>query len=143
MESEIKGQQVFVDTNILYYATNPADPFGTQALARMKDLLSDENMLIISGQILREYANVSIREASKDGKPMTEAIADALHNIQIFMRDFVVLHDNIEVLLQWLKLLPSLLTPKDVFDCNIAATMETNGIRHILTHNVSDFNRFP
>lgn len=143
MATGFKGQRVFVDTNILYYANNPSDPFGTQALARMKDLLSDGNNLIISGQILREYAHASIRDARKSGKGIAEATADALHNIQIFKRDFLVLHDDEAVLDVWIELLPMLLTQKDVFDCNLVAIMQVNDIRHILTHNVSDFSRFP
>jgi predicted nucleic acid-binding protein len=98
--------------------------------------------LIISGQILREYAHASIREARKSGKEMAEATTDALHNIQIFRRDFLVLYEDEATMNLWVKLLPILLTQKDVFDCNLVAIMQANDIRHILTHNVSDFTRF-
>jgi predicted nucleic acid-binding protein len=37
MATGFKGERVFVDTNVLYYANNPADPFGAQALRRMND----------------------------------------------------------------------------------------------------------
>ena len=142
MATGFKGEQVFVDTNVLYYANNPSDPFGAQALARMNDLLADGNDLVISGQILREYAHVSIREARRNGIEMKVATADALHNIQIFRQEFIVLHDDEAALNLWISILPTLLTQKDVFDCNLVAVMQSNGIRHILTHNVSDFVRF-
>jgi len=31
---------------------------------------------------------------------------------------------------------------RQIHDANIVATMATYGIRHLLTHNVADFNRF-
>ncbi len=48
----------------------------------------------------------------------------------------------VDALQNWLALLPNLSTHKDVFDFNLAATLQSHGIRHILTHNAGDFNRF-
>jgi predicted nucleic acid-binding protein len=46
--------KIFVDTNILYYANNPNDAFGAQAVARLDELASNNNELIISTQIIRD-----------------------------------------------------------------------------------------
>jgi predicted nucleic acid-binding protein len=40
--------KIFVDTNILYYANNPNDAFGAQAVARLDELASNNNELIIA-----------------------------------------------------------------------------------------------
>ncbi len=59
----VSNTKIFVDTNILFYANNPADTFGEQAIARINELASNGNVLMISTQIVREYAAVTLRNA--------------------------------------------------------------------------------
>lgn len=65
-----------------------------------------------------------------------------LKNIAIFRKDFIVISETDDTLDAWLLLLPQITTSKDVFDFNIAATLQSAGLDHILTHNVSDFKKF-
>jgi hypothetical protein len=65
-----------------------------------------------------------------------------LNNIATFRRNFIVVGEKTDNLDNWLALLPQITTSKDVFDFNIAATLRSEGIDHILTHNVSDFKKF-
>jgi predicted nucleic acid-binding protein len=55
----VSKTKIFVDTNILFYANNPTDPFGSQAITRVNELADHDNELIISTQVIREYTAVS------------------------------------------------------------------------------------
>ena len=138
----VSNTKIFIDTNILFYANNPADAFGEQAIARINELASNGNVLIISTQIIREYAAVTLRNAQYHKLPMDSTITTVLNNIATFQRDFIVVGEKSDILSNWLSLLPQITTSKDVFDFNIAATLLSEGINHILTHNASDFNKF-
>ena len=138
----VSNTKIFIDTNILFYANNPADVFGEQAIARINELASNGNVLIISTQIIREYAAVTLRNAQYHKLPLDLTITTVQNNIATFQRDFIVVGEKSDVLSNWLSLLPQITTSKDVFDFNIAATLLSEGINHILTHNVSDFDKF-
>ena len=138
----VSKTRIFLDTNILYYANNPADAFGSQAVARINELVAADNTLIISTQIIREYTAVTLRNAQFHKLPFDRTLQTVLTNIAIFRREFIVVGEKIDNLDNWIALLPQITTSKDVFDFNIAATLRSEGIGHILTHNVSDFRKF-
>ncbi len=138
----ISNSRVFIDTNILFYANDPASVFGAQAIARINEFASLNNEMVISGQTIREYAAVTLRNTVYHKLDLQASIAVVLRNIARFQRDFEVLHDSPDVLQNWLSFLPLLKTGKDVFDFNITATLKANGIHNILTHNEKDFAIF-
>lgn len=49
------GSAVFVDTNILVYATFPGSPFHEAARSTLSELESDGAVFWTSRQVLREY----------------------------------------------------------------------------------------
>lgn len=134
--------RIFVDTNILCYANTTHSEFGGQARSRMKELVEGNNTLAISTQIIKEYANVTLRDVIYKKLDLQENIAIVRRNIARFIRDFEVIFENEPTVISWLNLLPALTTNKDVFDFNIAATLQAHGIHHILTHNTNDFSKF-
>jgi predicted nucleic acid-binding protein len=134
--------KIFIDTNILYYANNPADAFGAQAIAKLDELAQNSNELIISTQVIREYTATTLRNAQYHKLPLDPIVKIILKNIATFRKDFTVISETGDTLDNWLLLLPKITTSKDVFDFNIAATLQTEGIKHILTHNTSDFKKF-
>ena len=136
------SQDVFVDTNILYYADTPTDPLGAQAILRLQELNARQNRLFISPQVLREYANVCFRNALYHKMEMIAVIEAVAHNLACFQRDFAMLYENEASINFWRESLPLLSSSKDVFDFDIAATMQTHGVSYILTHNTSDFAPF-
>ncbi|MBP6828569.1 MAG: type II toxin-antitoxin system VapC family toxin [Saprospiraceae bacterium] len=138
----VSNDRVFVDTNILFYANDPTSSFGALAVSRINDFASLNNELIISSQVIREYAAVTLRNAVYHKLDLQSSIAAVSRNISRFQRDLTVLYDGPDVLQDWLTLLPLLTTGKDVFDFNIAATMQAHGIQNILTHNEKDFAKF-
>ncbi|MBI5915775.1 MAG: hypothetical protein HY842_10385 [Bacteroidetes bacterium] len=117
-------------------------PIGQQAFVRLKELNDNNNELIISTQVIREFTNVTLRNAIYHKLDLKDSINGVIQSITEFYKNFEILYDNEQVLTNWLQLLPALTTNKDVFDFNIAATLRANGIRHILTHNANDFSKF-
>jgi len=55
---------IFVDTNVLVYATIVSAPFHEQAQKTLQTLWESEDDLWISRQVLREYAMVVTRPQS-------------------------------------------------------------------------------
>jgi predicted nucleic acid-binding protein len=83
-----------------------------------------------------------MKTAQRNNLPIKETVQSVLNNITAFRRDFTVINETNDTLDKWLSLLPQITTSRDVFDFNIAATLQSAGINHILTHNVSDFKKF-
>ncbi|MFN0035093.1 MAG: type II toxin-antitoxin system VapC family toxin [Saprospiraceae bacterium] len=131
---------IFIDTNILVYANNSLSPFCTAARTKLNEAITAYENLWVSRQVFREFAAVVSREMLAAGNPDFGKLASV---IQQFERDFLVAEDSSKVTLQWLSLLKETKSAgKQVHDANIAATMLTHSIGSVLTHNISDFQRF-
>ncbi len=129
---------LFVDTNILVYATDPQSPWHAKATQALNDARQKGIELVISPQILREYLAIATRPTG--GKPRT---ADALENVRTFQEELEVVETSSAETAQLLALVERYtVAGKQVHDANIVSTMLLHGIRHILTHNVGDFARF-
>ena len=138
----VSNKRVFVDTNILFYASNPVDEFGLLAVNKLNELIDANNELLISGQVIREYAVVTFRNALYHKLSMKDTIEKVLANITTFRNNFTTLHESENSLDNWVGLVPKLTTSKDVFDFNIAALLKDEGIGYVFTHNVRDFEKF-
>ncbi len=134
------GDRIFVDTNVLVYATQASAPWHAEALQMMTDLRSAGSQLWISRQTLREYlATLSRPQTFAMPLPMQVLAAD----VRQFESLFAVAEDGPAVTVHLLNLLTNIsCAGKQVHDANIVATMLTHSIPKLLTHNVSDFNRF-
>ena len=131
---------VFVDTNILIYANVAAAPEHQTARTRLHELANLGAELWVSRQVFREYLAVLTRPQMFT-KPI--APADLVLDVQRFERQFRVAEDGPAVTVNLLDLLKTIaIGGKQVHDANIVATMEAHGLRHLLTHNVADFQRF-
>ena len=138
----VSNTKIFVDTNILFYLTNPNDPFGHEAKGRVHELYENNNELFISNPVIREYAFSILRNATYHKMPFPQSVFTLIANINTFRKSFIVISEHKDNLDNWLVILPQLTSYKDVYDFNIAATMKSEGIKYILTHNVSDFKKF-
>ncbi len=126
--------KVFIDTNILIYATDKGSEFYQNALEKLNKLFLEGNTLFISGQVIREYVKVT----SEIGKL---SLKEIIENINFFQNHFAVLFENETTILLLKNLVMKYkIKGRNVFDCNITATMMSNNIKHILTHNVKDFS---
>jgi predicted nucleic acid-binding protein len=134
------GDPVFVDTNVLVYATRPSAVQYTAALAALTRLEADDATLWVSPQVLREYLAVVTRpQATAPALPMAIAVTD----VRRFRATFDVAAEGPSVLDHLLDLVAAHRSAgRQVHDANIVATMLENGIRRLLTFNAADFRRF-
>jgi predicted nucleic acid-binding protein len=131
---------MFVDTNILVYATQATSPHRDAARNALRRFSVSEARLCLSRQILREYLSVVTRpQLLLKPVPMAEALAD----IAGFAADFELLEDGPEVGARLVELYRTVrLAGRQVHDANTVATMLAHGEKRLLTMNRSDFRRF-
>ena len=131
---------VFVDTNVIVYATVKDSPFHQRARSKLAAVRKAGVSLWISRQVIREYLAVVTRPQSFSN-PMTGP--QAAESARQLFRHFQVAEETALVTKRLLALLES--TPvagKQIHDANIVATMQASGITRLLTHNTADFNRY-
>ncbi len=132
-------RSLFVDTNVLIFATNPASPWHKVALNNLQEARQSGVELAISPQIIREYLVAATRPVPGQSLPL----ATILRNVQTFQSNFRLVADNTSVSTQLVKLIAEVkVAGKQIHDANIVATMQVFSITHLLTHNISDFTRF-
>ena len=131
---------VFVDTNVLVYATRPLSGHHAVAERALTRLASDGSSLWVSPQVLREYlAAVTRPQATAPALPIATAIADVCR----FRAVFQMAEERPAVLDRLLQILAThRATGRQVHDANIVATMLVHGIGTVVTMNLEDFARF-
>jgi predicted nucleic acid-binding protein len=131
---------VFIDTNVLVYASIPVSPFYADAQNWLRTNNQTGIQMYISRQILREYLAVLSRaQAITPAIPISTLITE----VQAFESQFTVLEDGPDVTKRLLALLAQIpAAGRQIHDANIVATMQAYGITRLLTNNVSDFTRF-
>ncbi len=131
---------LFIDTNILIYASIFESPFHELARNALKKAYQENRNLWISRQILREYL-VVVTRPQLFTKPLS--IDKTINRIHFFQQRFKVADDVPEVTQQLIKLVENYqIGGKQIHDANIVATMKAYDIANLLTYNTSDFNRF-
>ncbi|HVR98035.1 MAG TPA: PIN domain-containing protein [Thermoanaerobaculia bacterium] len=133
------AEKLFVDTNILVYATHSRSPWHQQALESLDDARERGVELVLSPQILREYLAVTTRNLPASDPRR----AHLLENVSIFQQEFRIAEENLAVSVQLIHLVEAYrVSGKQVHDANIVSSMLTQGIERILTNNEDDFARF-
>ena len=134
------AEALFVDSNVLVYAQLVSSPWHEVARQALQRAAQAQRPLWISRQVLREYAVIMSRPQTF-AQPLSPATLIA--RIGYLQQHFRVADDTAavtETLLTLLEKYP--IGGKQVHDANIVATMQVQGIRHLLTHNAKDFARF-
>jgi predicted nucleic acid-binding protein len=131
---------VFVDTNVLVYASISQSPLHAVARTKLQSLHTAGAPLWVSRQVLRKYLAVVTRP-QLFAKPLS--LPDAVKDIQLFEQQFRVADEDARVTTQLLLLLSTVAShSKQIHDANLVATMLVYGIPSLLTHNVADFVRY-
>jgi len=134
------AEPLFLDTNVLIYATDRGSPLQSVAAGALHDARDAGVPLVVSPQVLREYLAVALRPAAAGGGA---SLDDVQANIATFRGAFQVVAETDAVVGQLVGLLPRLpVGRRRVHDANIVATMLTHGVRQLLTHNTADFAPF-
>lgn len=129
------AEPLFLDTNILVYASVDTSPFYDRARAAITDYEANGTPLWISRQVLREYLATLVRPRA--GIPITELTAA----VRQFEVRFQIAEAGPLVTAQLLTLLEQSYSTQ-VHDTNIVATMQTIAVTRILTNNPDDFTPF-
>jgi predicted nucleic acid-binding protein len=134
------GGKLFVDTNVLIYASIAESPFHQAARQALADAYQTYDNLWISPQVIREFLVVLTRPQSAFGEVSREAV---MNQIAYFYLHFAIAEDSVLVNQHLLRLIEDFqVSGKQVHDTNIVATMQAYGINTLLTHNTKDFKRF-
>ena len=135
-----EGSRVFLDTNVLVYAAISQAPLHRESRMAIRRQQEAGTRLWISRQVLREYlATLSRPQTFSNPQPADVLIQDVRH----FEEWFSVADDGPAVTAKLLEIIGGFAVGgKQVHDANIVATMITNDIRVILTHNTDDYARF-
>jgi predicted nucleic acid-binding protein len=134
------AKAVFLDTNILVYAQVRQAPWHQEARHAIGEREQAGVPLWISRQVLREYLAVLTRPQTWSTPP---PLADLLADVRALERRFHVADDTAPVTAQLLQILARIpVGGRQVHDANIVATMLSQGIAQLLTHNTTDFLRF-
>ncbi len=137
------GSSVFLDTNVLVYATIPQSPIYQIAQNAILGHKQAGDEIWISRQVIREYLATLTRPNTFTslGKPIP--IETLLAEVRLFESQYRVAEDNHVVTRELLNLMAQVpIGGKQVHDANIVATMFAYGIMQLLTNNTADFNRF-
>jgi len=134
------AEPIFLDTNILVYASTIRAPLHQTAQQTIQQLYDSGRKIWISRQILREYlAALSRPQTFTNPLPIETLIAD----IHQFQSRFQIAEDTSRVMERLLALMAEVAVGgRQVHDANIVATMQVYGISELLTHNTADFDRF-
>lgn len=131
--------KLFVDTNILVYASIAESPLHHAARQALAAAQSRYDTLWISSQVIREFLVVLTRP-----QVFSEVSRHVvLRQVMDFCQRFEVAEDSVVVRGCLLDLVDKLqISGKQIHDANIVATIQAYGIGTLLTHNTKDFQRF-
>jgi predicted nucleic acid-binding protein len=131
---------VFVDTNILVYASFPSAPLHEAARARLSEFENEGALFWTSRQVLREFLAATTRPGAIMPPPAPTALFQAVRQ---FEAEFRIADEDGGVTTLLLDLLKTQrVHGKQIHDANIVATMRRYGIPQLLTHNTGDFTRY-
>ena len=130
---------LFVDTNILVYLANENAPEHDAVIAQF-EALAESRTLVISRQVLREYAVVMTRPGLLETPLTPDEVANDLEQWQEI---FGVVDETRDVTAHLIVLLKTYAVQGTrIHDANLVAAMLTHGIAEIWTANSADFRQF-
>jgi len=137
---KIDSNPIFIDTNILVYATILV--YGKVHEVSL-DFVESNNLSFISYQIINEYFS-AINNSRKHPDGAFLSIEESLKNIKEFTNDFRVLPlpnlINYNVLYHYITKYK--IKHKHIYDLNIYLTMKEYNIEYIATRNEKAFKVF-
>lgn len=131
---------IFIDTNVLVFATIPASPWHVPAIAAVHRIAQSGAIGWISRQVLREY----LVQISRPGVLSVPLVAGVAANQVLALSSlYRIADETASVTAELLTLIGrGLASGKQVHDANVVATCLAYGIPRLLTHNVADFHRY-
>ncbi len=132
-----------IDTNILVYAHNLDSEFHEKAAAFLEDVLDDAEetaySICLPAQVLIEFVRVITWQKLTTPLTMTEAAKIVNQYVNSGISVITQGETHIE---NFLELLASITTRRNIFDVALAATLKDNNVNGLYTVNVTDFTTF-
>ena len=129
-----------VDTNILLRMTRRSDPQHEIVDAALAQLAGQGTVFHYAHQNIAELWNAMTRPRNRNGFGLT--VADAEREVRAIEAGMIFLPDNEAVYRQWRRIVVQHnVSGVQVHDARVAAVMYVHGVSHILTLNVTDFER--
>ena len=130
-----------VDTNVLLRFSRIEDPRYQVSRDAVHKLEADGHQLQTTLQNFAEFWNVSTRSTERNGFGRTPVETDEL--LQDLEKAFSLLTDSPKVYPEWRRLVVNYdVSGVQVHDARLAASMIVHNVKHILTFNVTDFERY-
>jgi predicted nucleic acid-binding protein len=130
-----------VDTNILLRMTRRSDPQHQLVHSALTQLVNQGTTLHYTHQNIAELWNVMTRPVSRNGLGLT--VSEAETEVRAIERGMTLLPDSEAVYREWRNIiLRYAVSGVQVHDARLAAAMYVHRVAHILTLNVTDFDRF-
>ena len=130
-----------VDTNVLLRFLHHDDPSYQIVQDAVRKLEAGGHQLQTTLQNLAEFWNVSTRPTNQNGFGHTPVETNQL--LQDLEKVFSLLPDSADVYHEWRRLVVKYeVLGVQVHDARLAALMITHNVKHILTFNVTDFQRY-
>jgi toxin-antitoxin system PIN domain toxin len=131
-----------LDANILAYAVNADAPQHVASRALLDAAIDPATTLYVTSQILCEFYSV-ITNRRRVAVASSPAEALGIISAILALPGVHVLPTPARAVAGWMQLLERHpVTGGDVFDLQIVATMQANGIQRIYTFNTEDFGVF-
>ena len=130
-----------VDTNVLLRFSRLKNPRYQISRDAVHKLEADGHQLQTTLQNFAEFWNVSTRPTERNGFGRTPVETDEL--LQDLEKAFSLLPDSDDVYREWRRLVVKYnVAGVQVHDARLAASMIAHNVVHILTFNVTDFERY-
>lgn len=131
-----------IDTNVLLRLTRIQDPNYTTIQSALRNLRNSGTNLYFALQNIAEFWNVCTRPVDRNGLGLSAQETNAL--AESIERTMTLLPEDKTVYFVWRRIVHDLnIMGVQVHDARLAALMQVNGLRQILTLNTGDFARFP
>lgn len=131
-----------LDANILAYAINADAPQHAASRALLDEASDPSITLYVTSQILCEFYSI-VTNPRRVAAACTSSQAVTIIATILALPGIHVLPTPASAVVRWMRLLERRpVTGADVFDLQIVATMQANGIQRIHTFNIDDFEVF-
>jgi predicted nucleic acid-binding protein len=130
-----------IDANVLVYAMDADAPHHTASRALLEAARDPSTTLFVTSQVLCEFYSIVTNSRRVPQPRSSNDAMRAISSLLVFLR---VLPSPASVVEVWLDLLcRHPVIGGEVFDLQIVATMQANGLERIYTFNARDFVVFP
>jgi predicted nucleic acid-binding protein len=129
-----------IDTSILARLANSSDAYHLVATHAVLELHRRGEELMVAPQVLIEFRNVATRPVAVNGLGLSPVDVESL--TATFESRFSLLPETPDIFPAWKTLVSALnVIGKQVHDARLVAVCHAHQVTHVLTFNVSHFNR--